>query len=305
MSQAILLVSHGTVDDLDDLGGFATNVRRGRPPPPDLVAELRRRYEQIGGASPLNAINAQVAQKLERRLGLRVAWANRLWRPFVRDVMRALGEAGVRRIALVPLAQHSAAVYEADARGPALEAGIDLVAVSNWGQNAKLREAFASRIAAVLSASPAPDRTTVILTAHSLPKYIVDGGDPYEREVRTSADAIAAAVQSRVGPSAHFATAFQSQGLSGPGPDGRPIAWLGPDLPATLDHAARRGDRHVIAAPVGFLADHVEILYDLDVEARALAAARGLTFARVESLNASDDFIDVLEEVVRPLVDHV
>jgi ferrochelatase len=304
MSQAILLVSHGTVDDLDDLGGFATNVRRGRPPPADLVAELRRRYERIGGASPLNAITAEVAQKLERRVGVRVAWANRLWRPFVRDVLRTLAETGVRRVALVPLAQHSAAVYEADARAPARAAGIELVSAVNWGQNASLCEAFGSRIARVLSASPAFDRTTVVLTAHSLPKYIVDGGDAYEREVRTAADAIATVVQSRVGRAAHFITAFQSQGLSGPGPEGRPITWLGPDLPTTLDDAARRGDSHVILAPVGFLADHVEILYDLDVEARAMATQRGLTFARVESLNASDDFVEVLEEVLRPLIDH-
>jgi len=173
-------------------------------------------------------------------------------------------------------------VYEADARAPARAAGIELVSASNWGQNGSLCEAFGSRIAGVLSASPAFDRTTVVLTAHSLPKYIVDGGDPYEREVRTAADAIAAVVQSRVGRAAHFVT----------------------DLPTTLDEAARRGDSHVILAPVGFLADHVEILYDLDVEARAMATERGLTFSRVESLNASDDFIEVLEQVVRPLIDH-
>jgi protoporphyrin/coproporphyrin ferrochelatase len=113
---AVLLASHGTVDSLDDLHDFVTNVRRGHPPPPEVVAELRRRYEVIGGGSPLNAVNARIAHRLGQRLGVRVAWANRLWKPYVSDRVAELAADGVKTLILLPLAQHSAHVYEADAR---------------------------------------------------------------------------------------------------------------------------------------------------------------------------------------------
>jgi ferrochelatase len=297
---AVLLVSHGSVDDLDDLGGFLTTVRRGRPAPPDLVAEVRRRYQFIGG-SPLNAINASIGEKLARRLpDAPVAVANRLWRPFVREVLGSLASRGVARVVVVPLAQHSAHVYADDARRAAEAVGVEVTCVSGWGGRADLGTAFASRIAACLEASPDRRATTVVMTAHSLPKAVVDAGDPYEKEVRSSASAVAAALRSRGllassgdGGGAHVDVAFQSQGLAGHG------AWLGPDLREALDAARARGDRHVVFAPIGFLADHVEVLYDLDVEARAMAGERGLSYARMPSLNADDDFIAILEAVAR------
>jgi ferrochelatase len=310
VSVAVVVVSHGTVDDLDDLGAFVTNVRRGHPPSADLVAELRRRYDAVGG-SPLNAINAEVARKLAARLSVRVASANRLWKPYARDVVAALAAEGATRIVLVPLAQHSAAVYAADARPAAEAAGVELVCAPNWGRDAALCDAFASRIGQALAGPGAgPGETvamatispTVIMTAHSLPRSVIDAGDPYEREVRGAAEAIAERVRGRVPNAPHFVVAFQSQGFASTGPGGRPIPWLGPDLAAALDEAVSLGSKRVVFAPVGFLADHVEILYDLDIEARAMAAARGLEYARTASLNADDDFIEVLARVASPLL---
>jgi ferrochelatase len=310
VSVAAVLVSHGTVDDLDDLEAFVTNVRRGHPPPADLVAELRRRYDAVGG-SPLNAINAAVARKLGARLSVRVASANRLWKPYVRDVVAALAAEGATRVALVPLAQHSAAVYAADAKPAAEAAGVALACATNWGRDASLCDAFASRIGKALAGSGATSNaiavaasvpTTVIMTAHSLPRSVIDAGDPYEREVRGAADAIAERVRARAANAPHFVVAFQSQGLASSGPGGRPIPWLGPDLAAALDEAVSVGSERVVFAPVGFLADHIEILYDLDVEARAMAAGRGLSYVRTSSLNADDDFIEVLARVASPLL---
>jgi ferrochelatase len=228
-----------------------------------------------------------------------VAWANRLWRPYVADRIAELAAAGVRRVVLLPLAQHSAHVYAEGARAAAAAHGVELVAAPNWGRRADLRAAFATRILRSLRESPAPDQTALILTAHSLPKSVVEAGDPYEREVRAAAQEIAGAVAERGVRPERVVVAFQSQGMAGAG--GRPVAWLGPDLKSALDEAQRGGDRHVVVAPIGFLADHVEILYDLDVEARALAAARGLSFARAASLNADDDFVDVLARLVEEL----
>ncbi len=303
--QAVLLVSHGTVDDLDDLAAFLTTVRRGRPAPTELVEELRRRYEAIGG-SPLNAINAAVGEKLGRRLGadVPVAVANRLWRPFVRDVLGAVARGSAQRVVVVPLAQHSAHVYADDARRGAEGLGVEIACAPSWGDRPDLCAAFAARIAARLEASPDRRRTTIIMTSHSLPKAGVDGGDPYEKEVRASASAVEATLRARGklgllgdddgGPRVDMA--FQSQGLAGHG------TWLGPDLREALDAARARGHRHVVFAPIGFLADHVEVLYDLDVEARQMSEERGLSYARAASLNADDDFIDVLEAVARPLL---
>ena len=310
LARALLLVSHGTVDDLGDLEAFVTNVRRGQRPAADLVAELRRRYEAIGGQSPLNAIDAELARKLEARLGVRVAWANRLWRPYVREVMADLVDDGAAsaasrttRVALLPLAQHSAHVYANDARQVAAGLDVELRCAENWGERADLCAAFAKRIRAALAVLADSSRITVILTAHSLPKAIVDRGDPYERDVRSAAEAIAAKVRSEIARDVRFAVAFQSQGMSAPGPDGRPLEWLGPELRTALDEAAARGDGSVVLAPVGFLADHVEILYDLDIEARAMARERNLQYVRAASLNADDDFVDVLSAIARPLLD--
>jgi ferrochelatase len=289
MTAAVLLVSHGTVDDLDDLGAFVTQVRRGHPPGAELVAELRRRYEAIGGQSPLNAVSTRVASKVEARLGVRTAWAGRLWKPYVREVLAGLAADGVVHVAVVPLAQHSAHVYAEDARRAAEGTGVTVACAPGWGQSPGLHDAFTKRIRGVLGD---PARTTVILSAHSLPRVVVERGDPYEREVRASA----AAISGRLGPGVRTALAFQSQGFGAPG------EWLGPDLATVLDEAAARGDARVVFAPIGFLADHVEILYDLDIEGAAMARQRGLTSVRAPSLNDDDDLIDILVDVARPLL---
>jgi protoporphyrin/coproporphyrin ferrochelatase len=309
--RGVLLVSHGTVADLDDLGAFVTNVRRGQPPSDELVAELRRRYEAIG-SSPLNRINGALAAKLEAYLGLPVAWANRLWTPYVRDVLAALSTREARdgrritKVALVPLAQHSAQVYADDARQAASGTGIDLACAANWGRSPALCDAFAARIVRALDAVAGKAeraRTTVVMTAHSLPRAVVARGDPYADEVQWAAKDIARRVRAQVGDPLRCAVAFQSQGLGARGPDGKPIEWLGPDVRTVLDEARALGGRRVVFAPVGFLADHVEILYDLDIEARAMAEDRGLEYARAVSLNTDDDFVEVLAEVAAPLLD--
>jgi len=175
-------------------------------------------------------------------------------------------------------------------------ATVPVKAIENWGQTPALLDAFAARVRAALPASlPARD-VGLVLSAHSLPKAVIDAGDPYEREARASAEGVAKRVRD-VLPDVWVA--FQSQGMS-KGPGGRPVEWLGPDLPATLDAVAAAGKKHVVLAPIGFLADHVEILYDIDIEAKRLAAERGLSLSRTESLDDADDFVAILADLVRP-----
>ena len=158
------------------------------------------------------------------------------------------------------------------------------------GPEASLVAAFAAAIRAAIGRLPDDVRahTTVLMTAHSLPRSVIDAGDPYEREVRASAQAIAAAL----GPDAPpYDVAFQSQGFGGG-------VWLGPDVPDALSRAAAAGRTHVLFAPIGFLADHVEILYDIDVEAAAWARERGMTSSRSASLNASPELVGAVAELV-------
>lgn len=302
----VMLVAHGTVDSLDDLPEFLAKIRRGHPAPPELLAEVRRRYEAIGGKSPLNTINRELAGRLEERLGVPVRAANRLFRPYPKEVLTELVGTGVERIVVVPLAQHSAQIYGEAVKEAAREAGLDLeiVAAPNWGRTPELTEAFARSIVAALEEVPdgERDRTSLLLTAHSLPVSVIEAGDPYEVEFRASAEEIARRVRELApGRFVDHAVAFQSQGMSS-GPGGRPMAWLGPDLRSRLEVLATRGRKEVVIAPVGFLADHVEILYDLDIEARGWAAELGLTLRRAQSLNASDGIVDALASVYRDAI---
>jgi ferrochelatase len=291
---AVLLIAHGTVDSLDELPAFLAQIRRGHPPPDDLLREVRRRYEAIGGQSPLKRICDEVGRKLEAELGVPVASSMRLWKPYPREVLASLVERGVRHVAVVPLAQFSAKVYADAVRESARDLPVALACAGDWGHEPHLVRAFAR---AVREAIDDPGDTTVIYTAHSLPRAAVDAGDPYERSFRESVEL----VHDQVDASIARTVAFQSQGMSKT-PDGRPMAWLGPDLESALVDASRSPRRKVVIAPIGFLADHVEILYDLDVEAAAKAQALGLAFRRSSSLNTSDDLVAALGAVARPLL---
>ncbi len=306
-SSAVVLIAHGTVDELEDLPEFLTNIRRGHAPPPDLLAEVKRRYEAIGGASPLNGINAEVARRLEARLGMPVRFANRLFRPYPGEVLEALAKLGVRRVIVVPLAQHSASVYADAVRAAASSGGFDLEidAAPNWGRIPELTLAFARGIVKTLGEIPAAERaqTSLLLTAHSLPVAVIEAGDAYEREFRASAEDVATRVRELApGAFVDHVVAFQSQGMS-TGPGGRPMEWLGPTLKSQLEALAARGRKNVVLAPIGFLADHVEILYDLDIEAHGWAEPLGLTLRRTSSLNASEGLVEALVAVVAGVTD--
>ncbi len=302
--QGIVVISHGTVDSLEQLPAFLRNIRRGHEPPPELVAEIARRYEAIGGRSPLNDITREVARKLEARLGVPVRTCGRLFAPYPASALGELASLGVKSVVVLPLAQHSAKIYGDSVREAAAQLGgsIDVAAAGNWGREPALLEAFAGAIDSALEPLTGEQlgATTLVMSAHSLPVAASLAGDPYESEVLASASAVEARLARRPG---RVVTCFQSQGQSQrSGPAGRPLEWLGPDLRRILVLAREAGSSRVLVAPVGFLADHVEILYDLDIEARAWAEELGLAFSRTASLNASDALIEALAGVAAPLL---
>ncbi len=294
---ALLLVAHGTVENLDDLPAFVTNIRRGHAPPPELIAELRRRYAAIGGRSPLLDISRSLATKLEARLGIPTRIAMRLWHPYVADVAKELAAEGISELAVVPLAQHSAAVYGDAAKKAVSELGSSMTVrcATNWGQSPLLVAAYANEVRKTFAPLSTQDRkrTTLLFSAHSLPVAIIRSGDHYEKEFRASVEAV---VKLLGEDAPKHVVAFQSQGI------GTGMEWLGPNLETTLGDIAKEGQNRVIFAPIGFLADHVEILYDLDVEAREWARALGLETIRVPSLNDSDALVDTIAAVAAPLL---
>ena len=276
----VLLVAHGTVENLDDLGAFVARIRHGRPAPPGLVEELRHRYEAIGG-SPLLQITRDQAQALGRRLEAPVLVAMRLWEPGVERALMGAAALGLKRLVVIALAPFSQHVYwdAASKAKTAAQSDIELVPSAAWGEEPAFVAAHAEIIRRHLAEGDA-----VVLSAHSLPRIVIDRGDPYARLVEASARS--------VGDQLGMATrlCYQSQGADGGD-------WLGPSVRETLTEVARSGARRVVWAPFGFIADHVETLYDLDIEARAIADELSLPFARVPALNLHAGLVEALAAV--------
>jgi ferrochelatase len=280
---AVLLLAHGTISSISELTPFLTEVRRGRAPSSELVAEMTHRYERIGG-SPLLEHTKQQAKGLEARLGCTVDVAMRLWHPRVEEVLPRLVTNGVRRVCLLPLAPFSVDVYVNAAQAAARSAGISdvtFVSVGAWGTNGAFVTAHVNLIREHHDVESA-----LVLTAHSLPMRVINMGDKYADEV----EACARAIGQELGREIHLA--YQSQGADGG-------EWLGPDLNGVLERLALAGVTHVTIAPFGFLADHVETLYDLDIEARQRCDQLGLRLTRVPALNVRNDFLDALAGLVQ------
>jgi ferrochelatase len=276
----VLLVAHGTVENLDDLGAFVARIRHGRPAPPGLVEELRHRYEAIGG-SPLLQTTREQAQALARRLEAPVLIAMRLWDPGVEQALAGAASLGLRRLVVIALAPFSQHVYWDAALKAAASCGstIELLPSSAWGEEPDFIAAHAALIA-----SHGPASAQVVLSAHSLPRVVVERGDPYASLVEASARAVA----QKLGRPTQLC--YQSQGADGGD-------WLGPSVRETLTGLARAGQREVVWAPFGFIADHVETLYDLDIEARGIADELGLSWTRVPALNLHPGLVGALSSV--------
>jgi ferrochelatase len=281
----VLLVAHGTVENLDDLGAFVARIRHGRPAPPGLVEELRRRYEAIGGSPLLHTTLAQ-AQALAQRLEAPVLVGMRLWEPGVAEALAGAASLGLKRVVVIALAPFSQHVYwdAANKVAQSCGSGVELLPSAAWGEEPAFVAAHAASIA-----EHAPEGAAIVLSAHSLPSIAIQRGDPYAQLVAASARAIGA----RLGRDVRLC--YQSQGADGG-------EWLGPGVKETLSELAAAGQNSVVWAPFGFIADHVETLYDLDIEARALAKEQGIALTRVPALNLNPGLIDALSAVARRAV---
>jgi ferrochelatase len=297
--RAVLLLAHGTPQSLDEIPEYLRNVTGGRPMPESVVEEIRHRYSLIG-SSPLTELTVEQGRLLSVALGLPVYVGMRNWKPYIADVVHQMREDGITSAVTICLAPQnsrtSVGLYRRAtfaAAGDALE--IDFI--DGWAEHPLLAQAFAERLQPVWHSlstrigSVAP----VLFTAHSVPCRTIEAQpdsvpDPYPVEAKRTAANVAALLATQGFKDWFFA--FQSQGMSG-------ASWIGPTVEATLTALRQEGHRAVVIQPIGFLCDHVEILYDIDIGFREFAARIGLEVVRPQSLNDSPLLTATLENLVR------
>jgi len=289
---AVLLMAYGGPGSLDEVEPYLLDVRGGRPTPPELVAEIRSRYAQIGGRSPIRERTDAQARALGRALG--AAWpvhvGMRHWHPFIKETVERIVADGHARVVAIVLAPHYSALSVGAYEKRVLEAArgrLELALVRSWGDHPRFLEAVAERVRQALQRFPAPKTVQVLFTAHSLPARILAAGDPYPDELHASAAAVAA-----LAGLAHWRLAYQSAGAT-------PEPWLGPEAGAVMTELAAQGQRHVLVVPIGFVSDHVEVLYDVDIAYRALADRVGIQLERTDSLNDDPLLVAALAQIAR------
>lgn len=294
--RAILLLAHGTPETLEDIPEYLKNVTSGRAIPPTVVEEIRHRYTLIGH-SPLTEWTFTQARQLQSASGLPVFIGMRNWKPYIADAVRDMRAQNVTEAVAICLApQNSRTSVGLYRRAAFAQAGtaMQISFVDAWADHPLLIAAFAERLRpAVDAAHQFGGRTTVLFTAHSVPCRTVEGAapDPYSEEAKRTA----ALVADRAGV-ADWCFAFQSQGMSGG-------AWIGPTVEDTLRALKESGYANVVVQPVGFLCDHVEILYDVDIAFRETAQQIGLRLTRAESLNDSETLTAALADIAERAFD--
>jgi ferrochelatase len=293
-------MSYGTARGLDDMEAYYTHVRRGRPPTPEQLEDLKQRYRAIGGRSPLIEITQAQVRGLQKVLNeeegdppFRAYHGMKHQRPYLEDTVAQMAHDGVGRGVGIVLAPHysrfSVGEYIDRVERAAEDAGLSFSFVRSYATHPRFVSFVSSRVRDAIDGLPEELRaaTTVIFSAHSLPERILGTGDPYPRELEGTAEAVAA----RLGLS-RFLTAWQSAGRTDE-------PWLGPGLSDVLRDLAANGVRSCVSCPVGFVSDHLEVLYDIDIEAQDVAREVGLTLVRTESPNDDPAFLAALAAVIR------
>lgn len=290
---AVLLLAHGSPDCVDEIPEFLNQITRGRPVPPEVIEEVKHRYGLIG-RSPLTELTLRQGERLAEELKLPVYVGMRNWKPFIADAIAAMKSDGVGRAVVICLAPQnsrtSVGLYRAALN---VEGGVPFAVefVESWHDHPLLIKAFAEKFRAgwQRACSETATRVPVIFTAHSVPQRTIADGDPYETQTKETARL--------VGLEAGLASddwkfAFQSQGMSGG-------AWLGPTVENMILELKEKGHRGVFVQPIGFLCDHVEVLYDIDIGFKEFAEKEGMRLWRAESLNDSRLLTSALADLAR------
>lgn len=295
----VLIMAYGGPDSLAELPGYLSDIRAGRVTTPEVLAEISHNYEQIGGKSPLPAITREQVAAVQARLDptlFRCYLGMRHWSPWIEEVVAQMVDDGITHAVSIVLAPHysklSVAKYQAKiADGLANVHGeIEFTHIASYHDSPLLIQALAERVQEGIARWPAgeQERVHVVFSAHSLPERIMKMGDPYDSQLRETARLAAA----RAGlPDERWSWSYQSAGRS-------PEPWLGPQIEDHIVALAGQGITDIVSIPVGFVADHVEILFDIDIKAQAVAREHGIRLERPPALNLDPLYIDTLVEQI-------
>ncbi len=297
--KAVLMLAYGSPDSLDDMEAYLNDIRGGRPMSREFVAEFKSRYAQIGGRSPLNENTFDQAECAERTLracghDVRVYVGMRHWSPWIKDTVRRMFEEGVEEAVAIVMAPHYSRLsigkyWEAVNRAQeSAGSRIQFSFVDSWWRQTGLLDAQEAHVRAALAAFSSSDREDVkiVFTAHSLPERLLKMGDPYDDELKDNARTVA----ERLGE-VDWMFSYQSAAHTGE-------PWLGPQIEDVIPDLADEGYRHVLVAPIGFVCDHVEILYDIDIGLQEIARSRRVNLKRIASMNTDSTFIEAVAKAV-------
>ena len=292
---AVLLMAYGTPRSREEILPYYTDIRRGRVPTEEQLSDLTARYEAIGGLSPLAALTESQRDALQTALNhiapdsYHVALGLKHAAPMIEDAVQQLAAEGFTKIIALVLAPHYSSYSIGQYVGRATEAAtphdISVVGITSWATEEAFIEFLAADMSAKLASMPA--NTHVLFTAHSLPQRIIDAGDPYPSELRSTAVAVAAKLG--LEENTQWSIAWQSAGRT-------PEPWIGPDILDVIDSLASQTTpgAGVLISACGFVADHLEVLFDLDIEALHRAQQHGLAFARTECVNDNEAIMNAL-----------
>jgi len=293
----VFLMAHGAPESVDDIPEYLRNIRGGTESTSETIQIIRDRYEQIGGKSPLRKITEELCVRLESFLNqqgvqFKVYCGMRNWSPYIYDEVKRMKEDGIKRVVTICLAPQFSTwstrlyfnVFKEALKSCDIE-GLDVRYIGSWADHPLLIDAFEEKYQAALAKLEPKASVYTIFTAHSIPAESIELGDPYGEEF----DKTVKKLVERIQPNNWF-KAYQSQGMI-------PVPWLGPTVESVLDKIARQGSKTVLMVPVGFVCDHVEILFDIDIEFSEYAKERKLNLYRTESLNLSPTFVETLASV--------
>lgn len=290
---AVLLLAHGSPASVEDVPAFLLRVTGGRQLPSEAIEEVSQRYAAIG-KSPLTDLTLRQAELLAQEVGMPVYVGMRNWHPFVGQALEQMQADGIRHAVVICMAPHnsrtSVGLYR-KSLAQCINSEVTFDFVEAWHDQPQLIQAFAEKLKSGVEQArrESGNQPPVIFTAHSVPERTVLDGDPYEIQARQTAALVAGAAGLN---QQDWSFAFQSQGISG-GP------WLGPTVEDTISRLKQSGNNGIFVQPIGFLCDHVEILYDIDIAFTDFAAKQGMRLWRAESLNDSPLLTAALAQIVR------
>lgn len=296
MKTAVLLLAYGGPNSLADIPAYLLDIRGGRETPQALIDEITHRYEAIGGASPLLRITQSAAKKLQDHIGLPVYVGMRHWAPWIRDAVAQMAADGVQQAVVICMAPHysslSIGAYRRrlDEALAQVERPFTVHFVESWHTQPEYIGAVADNVRSALERFAPAERSSVfvVFTAHSLPASILARGEPYDRQLRETASLLAQRLNL---PADRWDFSYQSAANTG-------VPWLGPQIEEFIVDLAQRGEKNVIVAPIGFVADHVEVLYDIDIGVREIAHRHGVRIERPPMLNDSPAMVKILAALV-------